>query len=114
MFAEVAPLAAADGLDTEMRLRIPSDLTRIERVVELVATHLEARFSCHETIRLNVRVALAEALANAMQYGNRRDPAREVRLRLAWGSHRIEAEVTDEGDGFDPSAVPDPTAPERL
>lgn len=112
--AEVAPLPATDGLEAELRVSVPSDIQVVERVVELVAAHLETRFTSLRTIRFNVRVALAEALANAILYGNRQDPVKQVAVRVAFGPERVDAEVTDEGDGFDPAAVPDPTLPERI
>jgi serine/threonine-protein kinase RsbW len=112
--AELAPLPASTGLEAELRLRMPSDIAVVERAVALVATHLERRFGNARTVRFNVRVALTEALSNAILYGNARDPAKQVAVRVAFGADRIEAEVTDEGIGFDPSGVPDPTLPERL
>lgn len=112
--AEVAPLPPSSGLEAELRLRLPSDLGEVESAVELVASHLATRFTCQRIIRFNVRVALTEALANAIQYGNAQDPAKFVHIRIAFGPECIEAEVTDEGPGFDPLTVPDPTVPERL
>jgi CheY-like chemotaxis protein len=61
-----------------------------------------------------VRLALHEALANAFKHGNRGDPAKGVRVRYHVGCDSVEIEVEDEGAGFDPSAVPDPRAPENL
>ena len=112
--AQVAPLPAASGLEAELRLSLPSDIHMVERAVELVAAHLETRFTSLRTIRFNVRVALAEALANAILYGNAQDPAKCVTVRVAFGPDRVEAEVTDQGQGFDPESVPDCTLPERI
>src|SRR2546425_12889410 len=65
-------------------------------------------------IRFNFRTAFAEALANAIAYGNHRDPGRFVRVRVEVARDAVRLHVTDEGNGFDPTGVPDPTLPERL
>jgi len=93
---------------------MPSDVSRIEEAVELVARHLDAHFVDRRTIRFNFRVALSEALANAMLYGNGGDAAKEVSIRVQFGPTEIEMEVADEGEGFNPDALPDPTGPDRL
>jgi serine/threonine-protein kinase RsbW len=93
---------------------MPSDVSRIEEAVELVARHLDAHFVDRRTIRFNFRVALSEALANAMLYGNGGDAAKEVSIRVQFGPTEIEMEVADEGEGFNPGALPDPTGPDRL
>jgi serine/threonine-protein kinase RsbW len=49
-----------------------------------------------------------------MLYGNSRDPSKSVLVEIAFQLGRIQARVTDQGSGFDPAAVPDPTRPENL
>ncbi len=102
---------AAEGLEAELRLTVPSDVEVVEEAVELVARHLEASFVDRRTIRFNLRVALAEALANAILYGNAGDQEKRVAVRVLFGRHTVEMEVSDEGGGFDYGVVPDPTLP---
>ena len=102
------------GLEAELALRVPSDVSLIEEAVELVARHLDAHFVDPRTIRFNFRVALSEALSNAMLYGNGADAAKEVSIRVQFGRTAIEMEVADEGEGFDPGTLSDPTTPDRL
>lgn len=64
--------------------------------------------------RFAVRLAFEEALVNAMKHGNRMDPARNVRVAWRASAEVIEIHVADEGAGFDPACVPDPTADENL
>ena len=61
-----------------------------------------------------VRLALEEALVNAMKHGNAFDPGRSVHLRYRASPEQVEIRVADEGGGFDPGIVPDPTADENL
>jgi serine/threonine-protein kinase RsbW len=61
-----------------------------------------------------VRLALEEALVNAVKHGNQGDTSKQVRLRYHVNAEFVLVEVEDEGAGFDPSAVLDPLAPENL
>ena len=67
-----------------------------------------------ERDRFAVRLALEEALVNAVKHGNGNDPAKRVRLRWRLTPGWLMAEVEDEGKGFDPAAVPDPREPDGL
>ena len=71
---------------------------------------------CADTHRLyfNFRVGLTEAIANGVLYGNGQDPAKKVRVELHFEDLGIRVRVTDEGRGFDPATVPDPTLPENI
>lgn len=105
------PGRQAEGLEAELRLTLPSDIRLVEDVVEVVARHLEERFVDRHSVRFNLRVALSEALINAILYGNGEDDSKGVALRVLFGRHAVEMEVTDEGEGFDYQVLPDPTLP---
>ena len=113
--ATIAPLPAAPrGLETELVLRVPSDVNRVGEAVDIVAEKVETHFADPRTVRFNLRVALGEALANAILYGTRSDPSRLVAVRVRFGRTAIEMEVNDDGEGFDPGTVPDPTTPAHI
>jgi serine/threonine-protein kinase RsbW len=82
-------------------------------VLDIVAAEMAAA-GYPEQDRIGFRLALEEALVNAIRHGNRGDPSRRVRVRLQVGPDRVLAEVEDEGEGFGPARVPDPRAPENL
>jgi serine/threonine-protein kinase RsbW len=71
-----------------------------------------AGYSAREVF--GVRLALEEAMVNAVHHGNRGDPAKMASLRYHVLADHVLAEVEDEGPGFDPEAVPDPRTPENL
>jgi len=98
----------------DLVLDIPNDLSSIEEAVDFVMRSCQACSGDPRRLRFNLRVGLAEALANAMLYGNGRDPSKRVKVEVAFHDATITARVTDEGTGFDPLAVPDPTCPANL
>ena len=62
----------------------------------------------------SIKLALEEALINAIKHGNQMDRSKSVRVSYRVLPDRFEVHVTDEGAGFDPADVPDPTAVENL
>ncbi len=95
-------------------LELPNDLGAIERSVDYLLERCRDAGFDETRLRLNFRVGVAEALANAMMYGNARDPGKQVRLEAWCESTRIRVRITDEGPGFDPGALPDPTTPQNV
>jgi serine/threonine-protein kinase RsbW len=61
-----------------------------------------------------IRLALEEAMVNAIKHGHGGDASKEAVLRYEATPSRLLAEVEDQGPGFDPAAVPDPRTPENL
>jgi serine/threonine-protein kinase RsbW len=61
-----------------------------------------------------IRLALEEALVNAIKHGHKGDPNKEVQLRYHLTPERLLAEIEDQGPGFKPEDVPDPCAAENL
>ena len=101
-------------METELVLELPNDLRQIEHAVEHVMQRCAACQAHGRKLRLNFRVSLTEALSNAMLYGNRKDPRKRVRLEVIVGDLELIARVTDEGHGFDPDRIPDPTEPDNI
>lgn len=94
---------------------IPSDVSYIEKVVELVRHECEVNGFAKRQLMLNVPVALTEALSNAILRGNRENPAKHVRVRAEVDADRLVVEVADEGSGFDFDAkAVDPTTPDKI
>lgn len=98
----------------ELALDVPSDLGVIADAVELLASQLLAGPLSAHRVRFNVRTALAEALANAIVYGNREDPGKFVHVRMEVLHTVVRIHVEDDGNGFDPHALPDPTHEDQL
>ncbi len=101
-------------MDSALVLELPTDVRSIEHAVEYVMRRCPGCDSHRHRMTLNFRVGLTEALSNAMLYGNGHDPSKRVRVEISVDNGAITARITDQGCGFDPAAVPDPTAPENL
>lgn len=57
----------------------------------------------------SVQLAMEEAVVNAVKHGNRLDSRKMVRIKSCLAKDLIRIEVRDEGSGFDPDSLPDPT-----
>jgi serine/threonine-protein kinase RsbW len=66
-----------------------------------------------ETIR-KMKVALTELLVNAIHHGNGRDFTKKVLVGHVVDGKQTVVSIMDEGRGFAPDAIPDPTLPENL
>jgi anti-sigma regulatory factor (Ser/Thr protein kinase) len=109
-----AELAGPVGPVVEVALRIPSDVAHVEAAVELLARHCLEPVGPARRTAFRFRVAVAEALANAIVCGNRADPSLAVAVRAECHPAELRVHVTDEGTGFDPAAVPDPIGTDDL
>ncbi len=67
-----------------------------------------------EKDQFGMRLALEEAIVNAIKHGNRSDPCKQVAIRYQLNEQQILLEIEDEGPGFDPDGLPDPLSPENL
>lgn len=83
------------------------------RILERVRESLEHE-GYSEKERFGVRLALEEAVVNAVKHGHQGDPAKTVRVRFRVTPASVTIVVEDEGPGFNPADVPDPLAPENL
>ena len=109
-----SPAPDAEGAATLVTLRLPSDIACVEEAVELVVRHCLAGHETTRKTRFRLQVVLSEALSNAIVRGNREDRRKWVDVRAELGADVIRLEVTDEGPGFDPHAVPEPIRPEQI
>lgn len=109
---------SAGGRSEEARaefvLELPSDLRMIEAAVTYLVNRCRQFSFGGSRLTLNFRVGLTEALANAVLYGNRGDPRKSVRVEVVLSPVRVALRVTDQGEGFDPTGIPDPTLPDNV
>jgi anti-sigma regulatory factor (Ser/Thr protein kinase) len=123
----------------ETSFELENDLSLIPSVVGYLQDIVTQMRTCEETDRLRVGVALEEALLNAYYHGNlevsselrevdhsayynlaqertQQEPYRDRRIRVEASVTPTESKYTirDEGPGFNPSELPDPTDPANI
>jgi len=92
---------------------VPNDLAAAKTPEALILDEAQA-CGYSENARFAIKLALEEAMTNAFRHGNQRDPSKHITVRYQINKERIEVEVIDEGPGFEPDSVPDPTQPEYI
>lgn len=101
-------------MDRELIFELPNDVRCIKEAVDFVVRRCTTCEDAARKLRFNFRVSLTEALANAMIYGNGDDPSKRVRVEVSVAEAALRARVTDQGNGFNPRILPDPTRPENI
>jgi serine/threonine-protein kinase RsbW len=93
--------------------RIPSDTAAGKQVVDELLEQLKQRDWVEHDI-FGVHLAVEEALVNAIKHGNQHDTHKSVSISYKMSPTRLRIQITDEGNGFNPDDVPDPTDEENL
>jgi serine/threonine-protein kinase RsbW len=88
----------------------PESIVQLEALIEEIAD----KYQVADDTFANMMTCLNEAVSNAIMHGNKQDPDKKVIVNAEIDGRRIVWTVTDEGPGFDPNYIPDPTAPENL
>jgi len=102
-----------NGWSWKTERTVPSKSGASRRVIVDVINKLRANGWSREEI-FGVHLALEEGLMNAIKHGNGSDASKRVFLRCNLSPERIWIEIRDEGTGFNPAVLPDPTVAENL
>lgn len=81
--------------------------------VRLLQDRLEAALAAAgwgEHPQFAIKLAVEEAAVNAVKHGNQMDPDKKVRVGYTVTPVRFDIRIEDEGAGFNPADVPDPTS----
>ena len=109
----MAPEHGGSGETLTLDITLHEMREDVERVQRIVAEALAARGYDPDAM-FAIRLCLEEALVNGFRHGNRFEPGLVVKFRASISPAECTFEVEDEGEGFDPGGVPDPTAEENL
>lgn len=99
--------------DGSFELVISSDQAEARRVQEIIEAELKSFHYADRDI-FGIKLALEEALVNAIKHGNQMDRSKRVFIHYHLTHERFDIGISDEGGGFDPEDVPDPMAVENL
>ena len=113
MTANVLGRSRCAGQSSMNRTSIPSDLSRISDVTQDILS-LVQDLGYGDEAMFAIALALDEAISNAVEHGNGGDPSKQVHVRYRVTAAQACISVRDEGPGFDPNLVPDPTLEEHL
>lgn len=104
----------AEGLTHRLSKTIRGEVAAVPPLVERIMTFV-ADMGCAAGQEFEIRLAISEALANAVEHGCQNDPSKQVQVcvecDLARGMLIV---VRDPGQGFDPTQVPSPLEGEQL
>jgi serine/threonine-protein kinase RsbW len=94
-------------------LRFPSRVEAVDQAAASVSEFL-SRAGVGEDVLFGIDMAVREAVTNAVSHGNKLDESKFVDVGLKSLPGSFEITVHDQGPGFNPSDIPDPTAAENL
>ena len=94
-------------------LSLPSRIDTVAAAAAAVAEFV-GRFGVSDDAAYGIDMAVREAVTNAVLHGNRQDENKTVDIVLKNLPEAVEISVHDQGHGFNPEDVPDPTATENL
>ena len=94
-------------------LKLPSCTTSICALEKFIGS-ITTKYQVHKDKYPNILISLTEAVNNAIVHGNKRDKEKLVQVSLSRSQNVLTFVVSDEGKGFNPSSLPDPTAKENL
>ena len=89
---------------------VPASISDVEHLIEKACADL----NISEDLFGNILISVTEGVNNAIVHGNGGDASRSVEVAVLSNESWICFKIKDQGAGFDPEAIPDPTAPENL
>jgi serine/threonine-protein kinase RsbW len=96
-----------------VEVTIESDLKNVE-LAEVVSRRVASTAGFDEEEQHRIEMAVHESMINAIWHGNKNDPKKSVRLRFDIYRDRLEIRIRDQGNGFDPSGIPNPLEDDNL
>ena len=94
-------------------LSLPSRIETVAAAAAAVAEFI-SRSGISDDAAFGIDMAVREAVTNAVLHGNRQDDNKTVDIVLKSSPDAVEISVHDQGPGFNPEDVPDPTAKENI
>ncbi len=96
-----------------IKISIPSLIENL-KIIESFIDNARENFEINDDIYGNIMISVTECINNAIIHGNKNDNSKLVHLELLIEGDKLNFKVQDEGEGFDSSALSDPTEPENI
>jgi serine/threonine-protein kinase RsbW len=102
-------------MNTELKptLVINSDPENIA-ILEVFLKEVIKQYDVAQEKYADILISLTEAVNNAIIHGNKKDKTKSVRIYHFLSNGNLRIKVCDQGKGFNPDSVQDPTCPECL
>lgn len=94
-------------------LRLNSEPNSLNQV-EIFSQELVSKYKFSNDKYPNILISLTEAVNNAMVHGNNLNAEKIVSIYLRESLEGITIRVSDQGKGFNPKQIPDPTQEDRI
>lgn len=95
------------------KIKIKSDVVNLQ-FVENAIDEVTNEIGITQVNYGKILVSTLEAVNNAILHGNHLSPEKTVNIEIGFKSNELKIKVTDEGTGFRPENIPDPTIPESI
>ena len=95
------------------QLKIESKIINL-RIVESVIDAVTSEIGINKESYGKILISTLEAVNNAIVHGNKSDPLKNVEILFSFHNEVLKVKIKDEGTGFKPETVPDPTVPENI
>jgi serine/threonine-protein kinase RsbW len=102
-----------DSTTNRSSMTLESELSSVDPV-EAKAEQMAREAGFDDDTASQIAMVVREAVINAILHGNKRDPAKKVRVGFELNDEALSIRIADEGPGLDPETVPDPLAPENI
>ena len=99
--------------DWKYEQQVPSQPDVCVEIIRLLLDQLESTDWPSKDV-FGIHMAMEEAIMNAIRHGNQCAADKQVHVLIAISADQFYAKITDQGDGFDPSSIPDPTLDENV
>ena len=100
-------------LDDPVYLQFISYFEEMDKATSIILSGMDSLGYPDENIR-KMKIILTELFANAIYHGNKGDHSKKVTVGHVITKDKAVISIMDEGEGFDPKKIPDPTLPENL
>jgi serine/threonine-protein kinase RsbW len=101
------------GEHAKSKMVIASKTSEVAAVKQQILDQAQARGYAKRDL-FSIRLALEEALSNAIHHGNGDDPTKHITIEYAVEAQQTRITISDEGGGFTPEQLPDPCCEQNL
>lgn len=100
-------------MGTIFEKEIPSDPDLMPEVEDFILD-VAKKVNLNKDKYNNIALAVAEAISNSIKHGNKNDKTKKVNIKIKTEDDKLIVILKDQGKGFDPAVIPDPTQPENI